>query len=130
MYQQHTSLSAAVASLSGGAQRTSVRSSAVSADVAELSAGVALHGLSLAVTGVVVGSAALVAGGGSGTSESSTTSESESSAAHRRSSAESASGGAVASLVKPISTSSLLNHALLASAVRIPNDRGCRSCSI
>lgn len=90
-------MSASVAGLSGSAQRTAVRGSTVPADVAELSASIALHGLGLTITGVVVGSAALVAGSRSGTSESSTTSESKPSTAHRRTSTESTSGGAVTS---------------------------------
>lgn len=57
-----TSLTAAVASLAGGVERTAVGGGAVAGDVAELAAGVALHGLSLAITGKVVGATALVAG--------------------------------------------------------------------
>lgn len=54
-------LAAAVAGLASSVQRATVGSGAVARDVAELSAGVALHGLSLAVAGKVVGAAALVA---------------------------------------------------------------------
>lgn len=57
-----TSLTAAVASLASGVEGAAVRSGAVARDVAELAAGVALHGLSLAITGEVVGATALVAG--------------------------------------------------------------------
>lgn len=59
-------LGALVADLAGGAERAAVGSSAVTRDVAELAAGVALHGLGLAVTGEVVGTTALVAGGCAG----------------------------------------------------------------
>lgn len=67
------SLGTLVADLTGGAEGTTVRSSAVTRDVAELAAGVALHGLSLAVTGEVVGTTALVAGCGTGVTAESTT---------------------------------------------------------
>lgn len=60
------SLGALVANLAGGAERAAVGRGAVTRDVAELAAGVALHGLSLAVAGEVVGATALVAGGGTG----------------------------------------------------------------
>lgn len=65
-----TSLAAAVAGLSSSVQWTAIWCGAVAGDVAKLAAGVAFHGLSLAVTGKVVWSAALVAG-----SRTSTTSE-------------------------------------------------------
>lgn len=61
-----TGLSTLVADLTRGAEWTAIRSGAVSRDVAELAACVALHGLSLAVTGKVVGTATLVASGGAG----------------------------------------------------------------
>lgn len=60
------SLGALVADLSSGAQGATVGRGAVARDVAELAAGVALHSLSLAVTGEVVGTTALVASGGTG----------------------------------------------------------------
>lgn len=66
------SLGTLVADLTGGAEGTTVRSGAVTRDVAELAAGVALHGLSLAVTGEVVGTTALVAGCGAGVAAEST----------------------------------------------------------
>jgi hypothetical protein len=59
-----TSLGALVADLTGGAERATVGSGAVTRDVTELAAGVALHSLSLAVAGEVVGATALVAGSG------------------------------------------------------------------
>lgn len=59
-----TSLGALVADLTGGAERATVGSGTVTRDVAELAAGVALHSLSLAVTGEVVGATALVASSG------------------------------------------------------------------
>lgn len=58
-----TGLGTLVADLPGGAERATVGGGAVAGDVAQLAAGVALHGLSLAVTGEVVGTATLVAGG-------------------------------------------------------------------
>ena len=57
-------LAALVAGLAGGVERAAVGGGAVTRDVTQLAAGVALHGLSLAVTGEVVGAAALVASGG------------------------------------------------------------------
>lgn len=62
-----------VADLAGGAEGTAVGGSAVTGDVAELAAGVALHGLSLAVASEVVGTTALVAGGGARITLESTT---------------------------------------------------------
>ena len=59
-----TGLSAAVAGLAGGVKRTTVRGGAVAGNVTELSASIALHGLSLAVTGKVVWTTAFVAGSG------------------------------------------------------------------
>lgn len=61
-----TGLGALVADLAGGAEGTAVGGSAVTGDVAQLAAGVALHGLGLAVTGKVVGATTLVAGRGAG----------------------------------------------------------------
>jgi hypothetical protein len=54
-------LAALVAGLAGGVERTTVGGGAVARNVAKLAAGIALHGLSLAVTGKVVGATALVA---------------------------------------------------------------------
>jgi hypothetical protein len=54
-------LAALVAGLAGGVERTTVGGGAVARNVAKLAAGIALHGLSLAVTGEVVGATALVA---------------------------------------------------------------------
>lgn len=54
------SFSALVAGLSGGVQRATVRGSAVAGDMAKLATSIALHSLSLAVPGKVVGTAALV----------------------------------------------------------------------
>ena len=59
----HTSLAAPVASLPSCAQRTTIGRSAIPADVAQLPASVAFHGLSLAVSSVMVRPAALVASG-------------------------------------------------------------------
>ena len=54
--------STAVAGLSGGVKRAPVRGCAIFRDVAEFAAGVAFHGLGLAIAGEVVRSAAFVAG--------------------------------------------------------------------
>lgn len=62
-----TGLTALVASLASGVQRATVGSGAVPRDVAELAAGVAFHGLSLAIPGKVVRTTALVAGSRTGT---------------------------------------------------------------
>jgi hypothetical protein len=56
------SLTALVAGLAGRVERAAVGRGAVARDVSKLAAGVALHGLSLAVTREVVGATALVAG--------------------------------------------------------------------
>jgi hypothetical protein len=66
------SLGALVADLAGRAEGATVGRGAVTRDVAKLAAGVALHGLSLAVTGEVVGTTALVAGCGAGVAAEST----------------------------------------------------------
>ena len=58
-----SSLAALVAGLAGSAEWSSVWRGAVTANVAELAAGEALQGLSLAVSGEVVALSALVAGG-------------------------------------------------------------------
>lgn len=58
-----TGLTAAVAGLAGGVQGAAVGGGAVARDVTELAASVTLHGLRLAVAGVVVRTAALVASG-------------------------------------------------------------------
>jgi len=54
-------LAALVARLSGGVQGTSIGSGAVARDVAQFATGIALHGLRLAIAGIVVGSATFVA---------------------------------------------------------------------
>jgi hypothetical protein len=58
-----TSLTAPVASLASSVERASVRGRAVTRDVTELTASVALHGLSLAIASEVVRATALVAAG-------------------------------------------------------------------
>lgn len=55
------SLTTLVAGLAGRVQRATVRSCAIARDVAELAASVALHSLSLTVSGKVVRATALVA---------------------------------------------------------------------
>lgn len=57
-----SSLAATVTGLASGVERASVGSGAVPRDMSELAASIALHRLRLAVTGIVVGTAALVAG--------------------------------------------------------------------
>jgi hypothetical protein len=59
-------LAATVAALAGGVQGAATGSSAVARDVAELATSIALHGLSLAIAGIVVRATALVAGSGTG----------------------------------------------------------------
>jgi len=56
-------LPALVASLASSVERAAVGRRAVTADMPQLAAGIALHGLRLAVAGKVVRAAALVAGG-------------------------------------------------------------------
>lgn len=67
-----TSLAALVASLAGRVEGTTIGSGAIPGDVAELAACVALHGLSLAVAGEMVGATTLVACSSAGTGEAST----------------------------------------------------------
>lgn len=61
-----TGLATLVADLAGLAQRATVGGGAVTGNVTKLAAGVALHSLSLAVTGEVVGTTTLVAHGSAG----------------------------------------------------------------
>ena len=73
-----------IACLAGRVEGATVRSSAVAGDVAKLSASIALHGLSLAVAGKVVGTTALVARGRAGAAgKASTTTETAAVAATR-----------------------------------------------
>lgn len=69
------SLTTLVAGLTSSVQRSAVGGCAVPRDVSELAAGVALHSLSLAVTGKVVGATALVASGSPRTGETATAGE-------------------------------------------------------
>lgn len=70
-----TSLAASVAGLASSVERAAVGSGTVAGDVTELAAGIALHSLSLAITGKVVGTTALVAGSRTGTASEATTRE-------------------------------------------------------
>ncbi len=98
---------AVVADLAGGVQGPTVGGGAVVGDVTKLAAGIALHGLRLAVTGVVVGATALEAGGMAGAASESTaagatnetTSGDRGSTAHRRH-----GGGVGASALGTVST--------------------------
>lgn len=66
-------LTTLVAGLTRSVQRAAIGGGTISRDVAELAAGIALHGLCLAIAGKVVRATALVAGSRSGaTGESST----------------------------------------------------------
>lgn len=85
-------LAALVAGLAGSVERTAVGSGAIAGDVTELAAGVALHGLSLAVAGKVVRATALVAGSGASTASEATTAETAEAAAANGSTAGDASG--------------------------------------
>ena len=79
------SLATLVAGLASSVQRSAVGGRAVARNVSELAAGVALHGLSLAVAGKVVGATALVAGSSPRTGKTATAAEaaSESPATNR-----------------------------------------------
>lgn len=55
-------MGALVADFAGRAEWATVRGGTVAGDVAQLAAGIALHGLGLAVTSEVVGTTTLVAG--------------------------------------------------------------------
>jgi hypothetical protein len=70
-----TLLAAAVASLSGSVEGSTIGCSAVAGDVTKLATSVALHGLCLAITSEMVGPAALVAGGRTSTSSEAATRE-------------------------------------------------------
>jgi hypothetical protein len=71
-----TSLAALVAGLAGSVKRAAVGGGAVTGDVTQLATSVAFHGLSLAVTGEMVGATALVASGRTrATSEAAATTE-------------------------------------------------------
>ncbi len=67
------SLSALVAGLASGVERPTIGSRAVARNVSELAAGIALHSLSLAITGKVIRAAALIARGRAGAASESTT---------------------------------------------------------
>lgn len=75
-------LTALVARLARRVERAAVGSGAVTRDVTELAASVALHRLRLAVTGEVVGATALVAGRGARAAGEPATSETETATAH------------------------------------------------
>ncbi|KAI1262611.1 hypothetical protein F5Y18DRAFT_147250 [Xylariaceae sp. FL1019] len=78
-----TSLAALVASLACGVQRATVGGGAVSGDVTKLPTSVALHSLSLAVTGEVVRTTALVASSRTrATSKTATTTVAEATTTH------------------------------------------------
>lgn len=84
-------LAALVAGLAGRIQGSAVGRGAIARDVAELPAGITLHGLRLAVASKVIGSSALVAGG-----RARTTSEATSSAKGAGVAAAAAHGGSTA----------------------------------
>jgi len=86
-----TSLTAAVAGLTSGVEGTAIRRGAVAGDVTQLAAGVALHGLSLAVSGKVVWSTTLVAGS-SAVDVGQTTAETTVSTTRRRNDAATSAG--------------------------------------
>lgn len=68
-------LAALVAGLAGSVEGAAVGSGAIAGDVAELAAGIALHGLSLAVASKVVRATALIAGSRASTASETTTAE-------------------------------------------------------
>ncbi len=78
-----TSLTTLVAGFASSVEGTAVGGGAVSGDVTKLAAGVALHGLCLAIAGEVVGATTLVAGGWSGTTGKTSTAGETSVAATR-----------------------------------------------
>jgi len=86
IFRNMASLAATITSLAGRVQWTTVRSSAVARDVSEFTAGIAFHGLGLAITSVVVRASTLVAGGRTSPTTKSTT-ESTSITAARNTSA-------------------------------------------
>lgn len=103
-----TSLAALVAALAGSVERTAVGGRAVARNVTKLAAGIALHGLSLAITSVVIGTTALVASGRARSAcEPTASGESagESAAAHWSAAAHGANGvGASASKMTRLAT--------------------------
>lgn len=81
-------LTASVAGLASRIERTAVRGLAVTRDVAKFSAGVAFHGLSLAVTCKVVRATALVAAGTGTTLEATTEAAEAASCGHASATAD------------------------------------------
>lgn len=67
------SLTASIAGLAGSVEWASVGSCAIAGDVTELATGIALHGLSLAIAGEVVGTTTLVASSRTRTAREATT---------------------------------------------------------
>jgi len=112
-----SSLATAVAGLTSGGERTAVGRSAVARDVAELSTGVALLSLSLAVAGEVVRPAALVAGRGAIVGQAAT---------GKVAVAASAGGGAAASARDRTSTGTGTRGR--AGALGCVSDGGSRGC--
>lgn len=76
-------LTASVAGLARSVQGTAIGRGTIPRDVTELAAGVALHGLSLAVSGKVVGTTTFVASGGARPTSKSATEASESASGDR-----------------------------------------------
>lgn len=123
-------LAALVAGLAGSVEGTAVGSSAIAGDVTELAAGVALHGLSLAVAGKVVRATALVAGSGASTASKATTSETAEAATANGSTAGDASGRVGASALWEVCMVRGLYDGSPDIKSFVPcSDRAGRSCS-
>jgi hypothetical protein len=97
-----SSLTAPVAGLASSVKRATVRGRAVTGDVTELAASVALHGLSLAVASKVVGAAALVAASSTATSETTAAASEATSEGSASSTANRGNGSSTGSRAAPL----------------------------
>ena len=96
------SLTTPVAGLSSSVERAAVRGRAVTGDVTELAASVALHGLSLAVASEVVGTTALVAAGSTATGETTAAASEATAEGSASTTANGGNGGSTGSRAAPL----------------------------
>ena len=96
------SLATPVAGLASSVERATVRGRAVTGDVTELAASVALHGLSLAVASEVVRATALVAAGSAATSETTTAASEATSEGTASTATDGLDGGSTRSRAAPL----------------------------
>ena len=96
------SLATPVAGLASSVERATVRGRAVTGDVTELAASVALHGLSLAVASEVVRATALVAAGSAATGETTTAASEATSEGTASTATDGLDGGSTRSRAAPL----------------------------